>query len=166
MANQFQPCLSPRIPPMKTAGDLANEDLETLQIKAVLDVVGSLDLPIVGTSMGKRWNAYERARLSSPSERRPEIGDVIIFSRGGRLVAHRVLARLWGRYITKGDARWTFDRPFPTDENVIGVVTALFPGGACPRSKSRAFFEGFKAIAASPIWLFFQRQIGRGRPPA
>jgi hypothetical protein len=52
------------------------------------------------------------------------IGDVVLFDRGGRLFAHRAIARGDRAWITRGDAHEQSDPSVP-DANVLGVVTHI-----------------------------------------
>jgi hypothetical protein len=57
-------------------------------------------------------------------------GSVIVFLQGRLLVAHRVVGRRGGAYLTKGDALLHYDRETVPPERVLGRVTAVRrPGG-------------------------------------
>lgn len=59
-------------------------------------------------------------------------GQVVLFARGGRLIAHRVIGRLCvaGQAFleTKGDATWDADAPISETE-LLGRVTQVFRDG-------------------------------------
>jgi hypothetical protein len=65
-----------------------------------------------------------------PITDRPRVGEVVVYSRGGQLWAHRLLARSpSGRFmLTKGDARGRPDSPVSPEE-MVGRAVAVERGG-------------------------------------
>jgi hypothetical protein len=91
-----------------------------------------------------------------------EIGDIIVFSQGDILVAHRLVARRQRRgtavLIAKGDAEPYFDPPvLPND--LLGVVRALRRGGESPATSLGCsgwvarLIAGYSYVAGRGAWI-------------
>jgi signal peptidase I len=100
-------------------------------LEAALDVWGQAGeqhlIPISGNSMRPSIHHGDRALVAHgcAGVRR---GDVVVFRRDGRLVAHRVLHIAAGdggpTFVTKGDNASQFDPPLSADE-IVGRVLAV-----------------------------------------
>jgi hypothetical protein len=74
------------------------------------------------------------------AERRPRIGEIVVFRGGDRLVAHRVVGEESGVLRCAGDACPDRTELVPVDD-VIGVVAGVWSGGAAERRVDRALFR-------------------------
>jgi signal peptidase I len=99
----------------------------------VADSFGRVRLRVSGTSMAPAVRpgdllSVEGAKLKKISE-----GQVVVFSRGGRLIAHRVVTQTEkageSYLVTRGDRRWRNDVPVSSAE-VVGRVTGIERGGS------------------------------------
>lgn len=108
---------------MKERRGVAAAEPEAL--RALLASAGELRLVVAGSSMKPTILAGDSVVIR-PLAGAPRVGDVVVYSRGGRLWCHRVL--LPGRsVITKGDARGRPDAPVPK-RDIIGRAVALQRG--------------------------------------
>lgn len=127
------------------------------QYVAALDAAGELVFPLSGSSMGSAWAASTKVVVTGLSRRAPRVGDVVVFERCGRIYSHRLIARWGGRCVTKGDARWAWDRPHPRENEVFGVATALVgPDGVrrpIRRARWTAVCQLARALLAWPALL-------------
>lgn len=77
----------------------------------------------------------------APLPPRVHLGDPIVFMAADTLVAHRLVHRFRGRWITQGDSRKTPDQPVDPGQ-ALGVVTAAYLDGRrcwpAPLSRLRA----------------------------
>lgn len=120
---------------------------------AALEAAGELVLPLAGESMGPLWARAEAVVVRVMGRGAPCPGEVVVFERNGRWYAHRLLARRGIRCLTKGDARWAWDRPGVRTDEVVGVVCGLVSGGVrttVQPSRLRAAWELVRAVAAWP----------------
>jgi hypothetical protein len=110
---------------------------------------GSLRLQVTGWSMLPAvWPGdtlvVERVAGSAVSE-----GDIVLFGRGQRLFAHRVVTKpgtLSEKVLTRGDAMTAADSPVSGDE-LLGKVSFILRNGRCiAPSRSLDFSE--RAVAA------------------
>ena len=60
------------------------------------------------------------------SRETPQEGDIVIAKRAGRLVAHRLVARMDEKIVTRGDACERDDPPLPR-EDILARVVAIDP---------------------------------------
>lgn len=142
---------------------------------------GSLDLKdrevrlVVSSSMDGEKTDYEiptiplnsliMIKLLDESEHGDiEIGDVITFKRGGKLIVHRVveIEEIEGsgyKFITKGDANLVVDSPVYSDM-VAGKVTglSLYAGKLVAMSKSHLIW-GVLLIALAIVIVYSVRDI-------
>lgn len=97
-------------------------------VAEVADSFGRVRLRVSGTSMAPGIRpgdllSVERAKLKEISA-----GQVVVFSREGRLIAHRVIAKTENAgetcLVTRGDRRWRNDAPVSSAE-VVGRVTDI-----------------------------------------
>jgi len=102
--------------------------------------------PLSGTSMLPTLPPGCRIEIG-PLPTATRAGDVIVFSSDGQLVAHRLVRRTGGTWITQGDGRLGPDRPLASSQ-VLGAVVAAYDedGQRCwPRRFRRV--EAFKWLA-------------------
>jgi hypothetical protein len=97
----------------------------------VLRSFGSLRLGVTGCSMMPSVWSGDVLEIRREDPAIVSIGDLILFGRGGRLFAHRVVA-IWGktnamRWVTQGDGLDVPDAPVLPVE-FLGKVTAILRG--------------------------------------
>lgn len=128
---------------------------------AAIDVAGEMTLPLQGASMGPGWLRADAVVVQARGRRAPRWGDVVVFQRHDRWYAHRLILRLGDRCLTKGDARWAWDRPGVALRDVLGVVVALVEDGRrreLPgRHRARAPWELARSLAAWPVFIARRR---------
>ena len=121
---------------------------------AALDAAGEMVLPLEGASMGSNWSRADAVRVEASRRHPARWGDVVVFERHGRLYAHRVILRIGPWLLTKGDARWAWDRPWVSRAAVLGVVSAILACGTAlpdrPGNLARATGELIRALLAAP----------------
>lgn len=136
------------------------------ELKEVIEAADGLALPLKGRSMGPSWEAASAVQVVSCHWRRPTWGCVALVRRGERVYAHRILARLGDRYVTKGDDRIAWDRPLARRPEILGVVIALLPGEIpVPRDRAVAVRETMRALLAWPLLPLIRRLRGRAEQP-
>lgn len=88
----------------------------------------SIEIPIVGNSMGAALPDGTVVRVVLGDGSTCSRGDVVVFRQGEQIVAHRVVHCAAGmRYlVTRGDARIAADVPVPFS-SVLGRVTEVAP---------------------------------------
>jgi len=87
-------------------------------------------LRVTGSSMLPSIWPHDTLLIRAAGDSQPSIGDIILYSRGGCLVAHRVVRRLDAgipRFETRGDALPASDAPVVQAE-ILGFVTAIVRG--------------------------------------
>ncbi|MGC8781802.1 MAG: S24/S26 family peptidase [Anaerolineae bacterium] len=106
-------------------------------VRATLKARGRLRWPLRGTSMAPTLPADCEVEVA-PLIGRPRLGALVVFCAEDVLVAHRLVQRRAGRWITQGDGSPAPDPPL-APEQVLGVVTAAYRDGACcwPRRAER-----------------------------
>jgi len=118
----------------RAAADRGPVTPETLGCELATEVLhsfGTLRLRITGTSMLPIVWPGDILTVSSHDAAKALPGDIVLFHRGGRLVAHRVIERTIGpneiRWVTRGDAVGDSDAPVSSQE-LLGRVTAVERG--------------------------------------
>ena len=120
MAGPGPPAGQPLTADPRTERDLARVDL----LETALREHGALELIAEGESMLPTIRSGEAFTVRSVDASTLEPGDIVHVRSGGSTLVHRVLGRLEGRLLTKGDAMLVFDAPIaPAD--VLGRVTAV-----------------------------------------
>jgi len=115
---------------MNTINDISSE-LKGQLFREVLKSSGRAKLAVTGSSMlSSIWPGdILEVRLQKAAETYP--GEVVLFERDGRLLAHRVVAKAGGTerplLITRGDRLRTLEPPV-TPEELLGRVTAIVRG--------------------------------------
>ncbi len=106
-----------------------HSDDHAARLRAVLEAGGELRLAVNGTSMRPLLRAGDYLVIQ-PFDAPPRVGEVVVYSRGGQLWAHRLLARSRdGNYLlTKGDARGRPDSPL-LPQDLIGLAVAMERNG-------------------------------------
>ena len=101
----------------------------------VLHSFGTLRLRITGTSMLPIVWPGDILTVSTHDAAKALPGDIVLFHRGDKLVAHRVIERTIGpngiRWVTRGDAVGDNDAPVSSEE-LLGRVTAVERGSRRP----------------------------------
>jgi hypothetical protein len=116
---------------MDTIKDSRNE-LKGQLFLEILKSSGQAKLAVTGTSMlSSIWPGdIVEVRRQSVAEIRP--GEVVLFERDGRLLAHRVVEKVGGPegtlLVTRGDGLRETDSPVSPEE-LLGRVTAILRGG-------------------------------------
>lgn len=94
----------------------------------ILESGRQLSISATGTSMYPTIQNGDRIVVRPAKANNISIGDVILYTGNGEMIAHRLIRKLKknGRMIlvTKGDALPWFDNP-PAPENVIGKVITI-----------------------------------------
>lgn len=140
-----------------TAGDEREQILDAwLALSAPgADFPGTVSLPLLTGSMAPAIPVGARLLIASAQRRRFGPGDVVVFTRDGKLIAHRLLFALGtgggGLYLEKGD--WNPHAGLIRRRDVRGVVTGWYaPGGdgrsavAVPRSRRAAALSVLRAL--------------------
>jgi len=122
--------------------DAAREAAPAL-VAEVLRRFGRVRLRAYGGSMSPAIRPGDLLNVRRTPAEGVRRGDVVLFWRGGRLFAHRVVARTPGGMVTtRGDAHWHDDPAVPA-EDVLGIVQSvlrkdkMYPPVAPVRSPSR-----------------------------
>lgn len=139
----------PRQPPQFLAperGLLANE-----LAAAVLRASGRLRIGAAGSSMLPAVRPSDVLLVRRVELERARVGDIVLYRRGRRLFAHRVVRSLPGRLVTRGDALPGDDPPVGPAE-LLGRVLRVVRRGRALRPPGRR--------AASAI---FERSVRAGR---
>ena len=133
---------------------------------------GELVLPASGVSMGAGFSGVEGLVIRSASITPPRFGSLVVFSRGGRWLAHRVIWSFGPQSrhlcITKGDANAAWDWPFVGRGEAVGVVVGLRRDGAVQPVAAawrRAVASLLVALASSSARAV-RKAVARGRGPA
>ena len=110
---------------------ISDDELSSL-LGDVLRERGRVTVPAAGFSMGNAFREADALVIERIQSLRP--GDVVVFCRFDRWVAHRVL-HVYGETspwlcLTRGDAVLRPDHPVRKGE-AVGVVTALMNGERC-----------------------------------
>lgn len=96
-------------------------------LRESLNRSGSVRWPLHGHSMTPTLPAGCEIEIAPlPSE--VHLGDLVVFCSEEALVAHRLVHRSQGYWITQGDGLWIPDVPIESDQ-VLGVVTAAYVDG-------------------------------------
>ncbi len=100
----------------------------------VLRSFGKLRFAATGWSMLPSVFPGETLVVERISAGEPQVGDVVLVGREGRLCAHRVVSIAWDsenpRWITQGDGMAAPDRPVLAHE-LLGRVAYLIRAGKC-----------------------------------
>jgi signal peptidase I len=98
----------------------------------VLRSVGALHLRVTGCSMLPAVRPGDTLKIERPTAGQFAVGDIVVFSRGGRLIAHRVLFASTqdenANVITQGDASPSPDAPVSVME-LLGKATHILRSG-------------------------------------
>lgn len=88
-------------------------------------------------------------------------GDVIVFERAGRLIAHRAVRRTPAGWLTRGDALDRHD-DLVGDASIVGRVRGVHVRGVRLRASRRVgAMLGRALAAATPFLLYARRRLGR-----
>ena len=126
------------------------------------DFPGTVSLPMLTGSMAPAIPVGASLVIAAARRRRFGVGDVIVFERDGRLVAHRLLFALGigpgALYLEKGD--WNARGGFVRRRDVRGVVTGWRPAQA-PEASPVAVPRSRRAAVLNLLRLF--KALLRGR---
>ncbi len=103
---------------------VTNDDILELLSEAVQSGK-EVHVPVSGRSMGPAFNSVSGIIVRSVVPEKLRLGDIVVVQRDGRWVVHRIMWRLRGRFITKGDGLGYLDRPRVTLAEVQGRVVGL-----------------------------------------
>jgi len=88
-------------------------------------------LRVTGSSMLPSIWPHDTLLIRSVGDSKPSIGQIVLYARGGSLIAHRVVRRVddarSSRFETRGDALLACDAPVVQSE-ILGFVTAIVRG--------------------------------------
>jgi hypothetical protein len=103
---------------------IPNDDI----LELLTDVVKSgpgVHIPVSGRSMGPYYESVSGIIVRAVEPGKLRIGDIVVAQRDGRWVVHRVMWKVHGRFITKGDGLGQLDRPRLNQAEVRGRVAGL-----------------------------------------
>jgi signal peptidase I len=106
---------------------------------------GRLRLRVTGTSMMPAIQPGDLLSIDRVDLRDTSPGEIVMFARGGRLFAHRIVDRSGGAtdpyLVTRGDRLLENDPPVFQSE-LIGRVTSIERAGSQVRSRPRPWLDG------------------------
>ena len=88
---------------------------------------GRFRWPLRGTSMVPTLPVECEIEVA-PLPERAQIGSLVVIAVGDTLIAHRLVCRAGGQWVTQGDGRRTPDPPVEP-EHILGVVVAAYQDG-------------------------------------
>jgi signal peptidase I len=93
----------------------------------VLGATGTTFTVLIGDSMEPAYHTGDIILCSSNVE--PEVGDVVVYDRGDKMISHRVVGEIHGEYLVKGDNNEKLD-PYSFEEQDFKCVFvySLKPG--------------------------------------
>ena len=89
---------------------------------------GQVRLKVTGTSMLPAVFPGDVLTVSRCSGAELCAGQIILCFRGGALVAHRLVRKTGGQFLTRGDSLYNFDRPFHEHE-ILGRAVSIMRNG-------------------------------------
>ena len=107
---------------------LAAEDTVEGLAAEVLGRFGEVRLRVMGSSMLPSVQPGDVLTIRRCMMSAAECGAIVLFTRDGRLFAHRVVARKITHLVTRGDALEWQDPPVPEDQ-LLGQVIAVTRNG-------------------------------------
>jgi len=110
----------------QTAADRAGCEIMAQALREGRDI----RLRVTGSSMLPSIWPHDMLRIRAAGNSQPSIGEIILYARDGRLIAHRVVRRPdpgIARFETRGDALPACDAPVVQAE-ILGFVTAIVRG--------------------------------------
>lgn len=110
----------------ETAANLTGEVLLPLLSEA-LAREGSMRWRLRGNSMAPTLPADCEIEIVALTDHRPRLGEVLVFSAGDALIAHRLVWRSGMYWITQGDGRRGPDPPLHPSQ-ALGKVAAAYQG--------------------------------------
>jgi signal peptidase I len=116
--------------------------------KRILDggaITGTVQLPVVGMSMAPTFADGEIVAMRGDDADTYAIGEIVVFRREGGLVIHRIVDRSRDLIVSRGDARFAPDPPFPASA-ILGRVE----GPSNPMEKASA---PARALSATAVML-------------
>ena len=106
----------------------------------VVGVFGSVRLRVSGTSMAPTLRPGELVSVKKTEVMEILPGEIVVFARNGRLIAHRVLTKIQSRggsyLVTRGDRARKSDAPVSSSE-LVGRVNYIERGHAVVRASLR-----------------------------
>jgi hypothetical protein len=96
--------------------------------RAYLRAHGEVEAPALGRSMGGAFEGAQ-ALVVATLQGRPRVGEVVVYERAGRWVAHRLLGCWRGSALTQGDRLWQPDWPPCRMTALEGRVVAVVRAG-------------------------------------
>jgi len=105
--------------------------LNAVKCELALDVAqtfGEVRLQVTGGSMLPAVWPGDRLIVQRRNPNKIQPGQIILYSRNGGLVAHRVVSRDGDRLLTRGDSLPQADPPVPTNE-VAGEIVSIVRRG-------------------------------------
>ena len=102
------------------------------QLRAIRNLLARsgkvIESEILGTSMGQTLPSGSRIRIHPLHVEQYDVGQVVAFVSGDRLLAHRVVCCTRQGFLTRGDNRSWCDLPVPFDD-VLGAVKQRWTEG-------------------------------------
>jgi hypothetical protein len=101
----------------------------------------------------------------------PKLGNVVVFSSGGQLVAHRFVQRYGKQWVMQGDGRLGPDRPLDASHG-LGIVVAAFNAdgrpfwpGRFPRVEARWWITRYHVLHRIRCVRMWLRRMAAQPPP-
>lgn len=108
-------------------------ETHSVRCKLAADVLrsgGTLTLPVAGRSMFPSVRAGDELVVERTGISKVSHGDIVLFARGERLCAHRVVSNSGTGLLTRGDATQSLDAPIDANE-LLGKVSFVVRDGKC-----------------------------------
>jgi hypothetical protein len=96
-------------------------------LRETLDEKGAFRFPLRGTSMCPTLPTECEIEIT-PLPAKVPLGTLIVFVLDNALIAHRLVRRSGGRWISQGDGRLGPDQPL-APEQILGVLSAAYRDG-------------------------------------
>ena len=109
---------------------MLTEKEKTIQLGKVLLREGyAVKLTVGGTSMFPSVRSRQVVKVIPADPRNLFAGDIVVFERGGQLIAHRLISlnKMQHTFITKGDFTIRRD-PVLCEEDILGKIDAIYRG--------------------------------------
>ena len=120
--------------------------------------------PCRGSSMRGTLAEGDGLRIAARSYDALRRGDVVAFRGAGRLIAHRIVGRRDGFWITQGDGNWRPDSALLSPDRFVGMVTARERAGTTMAVVGGP--AGLRRAAGLHVWAFARWAVATALAPA
>ena len=131
-------------------------------IRDVLRRFGEATIRVTGSSMLPSVWPGDELVIRGWLMRETRTGDIAVFTREGRLFAHRVVAREGPYLVTRGDSVPTRDEPV-SEAELLGVAVSVVRGGQRQGLPAGLGISGSLVAALTCRSAFASRALQRGR---